>query len=234
MNWRERIESDPETVHGQPHVRGTDVPVSDVLGDLAARMDSRDVLKSHPGLSEEDMRACLAWAANASQAAERAPAGVVVLVGAGGTGSFKGGAASGEAFARLLRCVRTLVGGEMEGAGLRDVVLVYDRVRHAIEVKHLSGSGEMTERRPAAAGAAWEREAAAALTDLLHAMPHQGGGTELAVLPAEGHEAPATQTASTGTATGFKHFLRSMPNVGDDTDFERPLDYGRPEIEWDT
>jgi hypothetical protein len=33
---------------------------------------------------------------------------------------------------------------------------------------------------------------------------------------------------------GFKEFLRSMPNVGEDADFERPLDYGRPVIEWDT
>ena len=33
---------------------------------------------------------------------------------------------------------------------------------------------------------------------------------------------------------GFKEFLLSMPNVGDDADFERPLDYGRPVIEWDT
>jgi hypothetical protein len=35
-------------------------------------------------------------------------------------------------------------------------------------------------------------------------------------------------------AAGFKDFLRSMPNVGDDSDFERPVDYGRPEVEWDT
>jgi hypothetical protein len=34
-------------------------------------------------------------------------------------------------------------------------------------------------------------------------------------------------------AQGFKDFLRSMPNVGDDADFERPLDYGRPVVEFD-
>ncbi|XXT19143.1 hypothetical protein WME94_53845 [Sorangium sp. So ce429] len=32
----------------------------------------------------------------------------------------------------------------------------------------------------------------------------------------------------------FKEFLRSMPDVGEDADFERPLDYGRPVVEWDT
>jgi hypothetical protein len=35
-------------------------------------------------------------------------------------------------------------------------------------------------------------------------------------------------------APGFKAFLRSMPDVGQDADFERPLDYGRPVPEWDT
>jgi len=34
-------------------------------------------------------------------------------------------------------------------------------------------------------------------------------------------------------AQGFKEFLLSMPNVGDDADFERPLDYGRPVVEFD-
>jgi uncharacterized protein (DUF433 family) len=67
MDWRERIESDPKTLQGEPRVRGTEVPVSDVLDEFAARLDFRDVLASHPGLSEDDVRACLAWAAHASR-----------------------------------------------------------------------------------------------------------------------------------------------------------------------
>ena len=44
----------------------------------------------------------------------------------------------------------------------------------------------------------------------------------------------AVEGSAAKRATGFKAFLRSIPNVGDDADFERPRDYGRPEIEWDT
>ena len=53
--------------------------------------------------------------------------------------------------------------------------------------------------------------------------------------PGTATEQPAAAGGSAPKrAMGFKAFLRSMPNVGDDADFERPLDYGRPEIEWDT
>lgn len=36
------------------------------------------------------------------------------------------------------------------------------------------------------------------------------------------------------TGEGLIDLLLSMPDVGDDADFERPLDYGRPEAPWDT
>jgi uncharacterized protein (DUF433 family) len=65
MSWRERIESDPRTVHGKPRVRG--IPVSVVLDNLATHVDVREVLASYPSLSEEDVRACVAWAAEVSK-----------------------------------------------------------------------------------------------------------------------------------------------------------------------
>lgn len=46
--------------------------------------------------------------------------------------------------------------------------------------------------------------------------------------------AAAITAAPAAKAPGFKAFLRSMPDVGDDADFERPLDDGRPVPEWDT
>lgn len=58
------------------------------------------------------------------------------------------------------------------------------------------------------------------------------------VTPEGAREVTAPQAATPGgtseKAAGFKEFLRSMPDVGDDADFERPLDYGRPVSEWDT
>lgn len=53
--------------------------------------------------------------------------------------------------------------------------------------------------------------------------------------PGPAIEQPAAVEGSAAKrATGFKAFLRSIPNVGGDADFERLRDYGRPEIEWDT
>jgi uncharacterized protein (DUF433 family) len=122
MNWRERIERDPGTPHREPHVRGTDIAVSVVLHELVVHKDFQGVVACHPGLSEDDVGACVAWAAECAHTAER------------------------------------------------------------------------SEGTPEVAGA-------------------RRGQSQKA---------------------GFKDFLRSMPNVGDDADFERPVDHGRPEVEWDS
>lgn len=118
MGWRERIERKPQAMHGRLRIRGTEIAVSAVLENLAANMNVREVLESYPTLSEEDVRACVAWAAE---------------------------------------CV------------------------HAVEGEPAANAGS----------------------------------------PAGTPQQP----------TSFKAFLRSMPDVGDDADFDRPLDYGRPEVE---
>lgn len=74
MNWRERIVSDLEALHGKPRIRGTQIPVSVVLDNLAAHVDLREVLASYPSLSEDDVRACLAWAAEFATGGEAAVA----------------------------------------------------------------------------------------------------------------------------------------------------------------
>ena len=63
MNWRDRIESEPETLHGKVRIQGTRIPVSVVLDNLAAGLTHPEVLASYPSLKEEDIRACLAYAA---------------------------------------------------------------------------------------------------------------------------------------------------------------------------
>ena len=70
MGWRERIESDPKTLHGRLRIRGTRIPVSVVLDNLAAHVDVQEVLASYPSLSAEDVRACVAWAAECSHATD--------------------------------------------------------------------------------------------------------------------------------------------------------------------
>ena len=49
---------------GRPCVRGMRIAVADVLGWLAAGMSEQDILKDYPELTETDIRACLAYAAD--------------------------------------------------------------------------------------------------------------------------------------------------------------------------
>jgi len=64
MEWRERIVSDPQTLHGKVRVQGTRIPVSVVLDNLAAGLSHQEILASYPSLTEDDIRACLAYAAD--------------------------------------------------------------------------------------------------------------------------------------------------------------------------
>jgi len=59
-----RIESRPDIMFGKPVIKGTRIPVEQVLRELAAGAAPEDVLKAHPRLSEADVRAALAYAAD--------------------------------------------------------------------------------------------------------------------------------------------------------------------------
>jgi uncharacterized protein (DUF433 family) len=63
MDWRDRIASDPALCHGQACVRGTRVPVSVILDNIAAGLTPAEVVASYPSLRLEDVRAALAYAA---------------------------------------------------------------------------------------------------------------------------------------------------------------------------
>ena len=63
MDYRERIVVDPEVRFGKPTVRGTRITVGDVLSYLASGMSEDEILADFPQLSREDLRACLAFAA---------------------------------------------------------------------------------------------------------------------------------------------------------------------------
>ena len=62
MDWRERIESKPEVVHGTLCIKGTRIPVSVVLDNLADGLSAADVVASYPSLSLDDVRAAIAYA----------------------------------------------------------------------------------------------------------------------------------------------------------------------------
>ena len=63
MSLLERISIDPEVRFGKPCIRGTRITVGDVLGYLAGGTSEDELLKEFPQLAREDIRACLAFAA---------------------------------------------------------------------------------------------------------------------------------------------------------------------------
>ena len=63
MNYRGRIVIDPEIRFGKPCVRGTRITVGDVLSYLASGMSQQQFLADFPQLTNEDILARLAFAA---------------------------------------------------------------------------------------------------------------------------------------------------------------------------
>ena len=59
----DRISVDPTVRFGKPCVRGTRITVGDVLGYLAAGTSPEQLIAEFPQLTLEDIRACLAYAA---------------------------------------------------------------------------------------------------------------------------------------------------------------------------
>ena len=62
-DYHERIVLNPEVRFGKPTVKGTRLTVGDILGYLAAGMSDDEVLADFPQLTRDDIRACLAFAA---------------------------------------------------------------------------------------------------------------------------------------------------------------------------
>lgn len=65
MNWRDRIVIDPEILVGKPVVKGTRLAVDFVIDLLAQGWSEAQILKNYPGLTREDIQACLAYASDA-------------------------------------------------------------------------------------------------------------------------------------------------------------------------
>lgn len=64
MNFRDRITIEPGKRGGKPCIRGLRITVYDVLEYLAGGMSEQDILRDFPDLTAEDIRACLAFAAD--------------------------------------------------------------------------------------------------------------------------------------------------------------------------
>ena len=67
MKYQHRIGADREIMHGKPAIKGTRIPVYVVLNLLAGGMNTQDVLGEYPNLTNEDILACLEYAAELAQ-----------------------------------------------------------------------------------------------------------------------------------------------------------------------
>ncbi|MEM9597163.1 MAG: DUF433 domain-containing protein [Acidobacteriota bacterium] len=64
MRWQEHITADPEVCHGKACFRGTRIPVSVILDNLAAGNEPADILASYPSLHAQSLQAAIAYAAD--------------------------------------------------------------------------------------------------------------------------------------------------------------------------
>jgi uncharacterized protein (DUF433 family) len=64
MDYRQVITIEPGKRSGKPCIRGMRITVSDVLEYLASGMSVDQILADFPDLTAEDIRACLAFAAD--------------------------------------------------------------------------------------------------------------------------------------------------------------------------
>ena len=60
----DRIEMNPEIMGGKPVIRGTRIPVEMILRKLGAGMAAAAIIADHPRLTEDDIRAAQAFAAD--------------------------------------------------------------------------------------------------------------------------------------------------------------------------
>jgi uncharacterized protein (DUF433 family) len=62
MPLSERIVVDPAILAGKPVIRGTRLAVEFILELLAAGQSEKEILDNYPGLTRDDILACLAYA----------------------------------------------------------------------------------------------------------------------------------------------------------------------------
>jgi uncharacterized protein (DUF433 family) len=67
VNWQDHIVSTPDVLRGKPRIKGTRIPVSLILGYLAAGNTAEQIIEQFPDLKKEQIAACLDYARELSQ-----------------------------------------------------------------------------------------------------------------------------------------------------------------------
>ncbi|MBE0431376.1 MAG: DUF433 domain-containing protein [Dehalococcoidia bacterium] len=67
LDWRDYIVSTPGVLRGKPRIKGTRIPVSLILGYLAAGNATDRIVDEFPDLTKEHIAACLNYARDLSE-----------------------------------------------------------------------------------------------------------------------------------------------------------------------
>ncbi len=62
IRWRDHIVSTPDILRGKPRIKGTRIPVSLLLGYLAAGYTTDEIIAEFPDLKVLQIQACLDYA----------------------------------------------------------------------------------------------------------------------------------------------------------------------------
>ena len=73
LDWQDRVSIDPLVCHGRPCIKGTRIMVSIILDYLKAGETPEEIRRQYPTLTEEDIRAALAYAAWLAHEEEQQP-----------------------------------------------------------------------------------------------------------------------------------------------------------------
>ncbi len=62
MVWQDQIVIDPNIIAGKPVIKGTRLAVEFIIELLAQGWTEEDILENYPGLTRDNIKACLAYA----------------------------------------------------------------------------------------------------------------------------------------------------------------------------
>ena len=78
MGWQNRIAIDSAVLTGKPVIKGTRLAVEFIIDLLAQGWDETKILDNYPGLTREDIKACLSYASAALRSEKVYPVKIVV------------------------------------------------------------------------------------------------------------------------------------------------------------
>ena len=67
VTWKDHIVSTPDVLKGKPRIKGTRIPVSLILGYLAAGSSPQEIITEFPDLRKDQILACLDYARDLAQ-----------------------------------------------------------------------------------------------------------------------------------------------------------------------